>query len=129
MPTSLSKSVAEAAPPKPANAKPPDIASASVSDTLAALHVNPDTGLTHAGGKRIDFAGKRTAHNEVAVKKWASRSPIPSEILGNLGVDARTDHDPVSGAQEISGPRCGGRIAGYQRRVEFYVGAPSRWRG
>ena len=32
---------------QPANAKPPDIASALVPDTLAALHVNPDIGLTH----------------------------------------------------------------------------------
>ena len=35
-------------PSKPANPKPPDIASASVPDTLAARHVNPDTGLTQA---------------------------------------------------------------------------------
>lgn len=33
---------------KPASAKPPDIASASVPDTLTVLQVNPDTGLTHA---------------------------------------------------------------------------------
>jgi hypothetical protein len=32
---------------KPANARPFDIAAATVPDTLAALHVNPDTGLTH----------------------------------------------------------------------------------
>ena len=48
MRTTLNKSEAEPAPSKPANAKPPDIASASVPDTLAALHVNPDTGLTQA---------------------------------------------------------------------------------
>jgi len=30
------------------NSKPPDIASASVSDALAALHVNPEAGLTRA---------------------------------------------------------------------------------
>ena len=35
-------------PSKPENPKPPDIAAASVPDTLAALHVNPDTGLTQS---------------------------------------------------------------------------------
>jgi len=33
---------------EPANTKPTDIASASIPDTLATLHVNPDTGLTQA---------------------------------------------------------------------------------
>jgi hypothetical protein len=33
---------------KPASAKPPDIASASVPNPLTVLQVNPDTGLTHA---------------------------------------------------------------------------------
>ena len=47
MQTTPNKTHAEIASPKPANAKPPDIASASVPDTLTALHVNPDTGLTH----------------------------------------------------------------------------------
>ena len=36
------------APAKPSKAKTPDIATATVPDTLAALHVNPDTGLTHS---------------------------------------------------------------------------------
>ena len=35
-------------PSKPTTAKEPDIASVPVFDTLAALHVNPETGLTHA---------------------------------------------------------------------------------
>ncbi len=48
MRTAPDKSEAEPAPSKPAHAKPPDIASASVADTLSALHVNPYTGLTHA---------------------------------------------------------------------------------
>ena len=34
---------------KPASAKPPDIVSETVPDTLAALHVNPETGLTGVG--------------------------------------------------------------------------------
>ena len=39
--------------------KAPDIASASVSDALAAFHVNPDTGLT-------DARRKENGYNEVA---------------------------------------------------------------
>ena len=86
------------APPKPANAKPPDIASASVPDTLAALHVNPDTGLTHA---EVDVRRKEHGYNEVAEKKGHPRPQVPPEILGNLGVDARTDHGSVGRAREI----------------------------
>ncbi len=48
MRTTPKTSEAEPAPAKPANATTPDIASASVPDTLAALYVNPDTGLKHA---------------------------------------------------------------------------------
>src|ERR1022692_3386191 len=60
------KSALEPAPPKPANAKPPDIASASVPDTLTALHVNPDTGLTH---EEVDVRRKEHGYNEVAQTK------------------------------------------------------------
>jgi hypothetical protein len=42
MPTTATKPEAKPSPPKPANGKPHDIANASVPDTLAALHVNPD---------------------------------------------------------------------------------------
>src|ERR1700675_2268013 len=66
MRTTPNKSEAEPAPSKPANAQPPDIASASVPDTLAALHVNPDTGLTHA---EVDASRKEHGYNEVAIKK------------------------------------------------------------
>src|ERR1019366_2848545 len=66
MQTTPNKSEADTAPPKPANTKPPDIASASVPDTLTALHVNPDTGLTHA---EVDASRKEHGYNEVAVKK------------------------------------------------------------
>ena len=48
MQTATKKSRVESPPSKPTTAKAPDIASASVPDTLAALHVNPDTGLTRA---------------------------------------------------------------------------------
>ena len=60
------KSEAGPAPLKPANTKPPDIASAPVPDTLAALHVNPDTGLTHA---EVDIRRREHGYNEVAEKK------------------------------------------------------------
>ena len=71
MRTTPNKSEAEPAPSKPANAKPPDIASASVPDTLAALHVNPDTGLTHA---EVDVRRKEHGYNEVAEKKGTRSS-------------------------------------------------------
>jgi len=81
MPTAQDKPDGEPAPPKPADAKAPDIASATVPDTLAALHVNPDTGLTHA---QVDVLRKEHGYNEVAEQKgrpvlaflkkfWASR--------------------------------------------------------
>jgi len=54
------------APSKPATAKAPDIASVPVPDTLAALHVNPETGLTHA---EVDTRRKEHGYNEVAEKK------------------------------------------------------------
>ncbi len=57
---------AESVPSKPANSKPPDIATASVPDTLAVLHVNPDTGLTQA---EVDIRLKEHGYNEVAEKK------------------------------------------------------------
>jgi H+-transporting ATPase len=49
-----------------ASANSPDIAAASVPDTLAALHVNPGTGLTHA---EVDVRRKEHGYNEVAEKK------------------------------------------------------------
>jgi hypothetical protein len=48
MQTVTKKSRMESPPSKPATATAPDIASASVPDTLAALHANPETGLTRA---------------------------------------------------------------------------------
>jgi plasma-membrane proton-efflux P-type ATPase len=51
---------------KPSSAKAPDIASASVPDTLAALKVNPDTGLAHA---EVDVRRKEHGYNEVAEQK------------------------------------------------------------
>src|SRR5450756_1214848 len=53
-------------PSKLANAKPQDIASASVSDTLAALHVNPETGLAR---DEVETRRKEHGYNEVAETK------------------------------------------------------------
>jgi plasma-membrane proton-efflux P-type ATPase len=46
--------------------KEPDIAVGSVADVLAALQVNPDTGLTHA---EVDVRRKAHGYNEVAETK------------------------------------------------------------
>lgn len=60
------KPKAEPAASKPVNAKVLDIATASVVDVLAALHVDPDTGLTHA---EVDVRRKEHGYNEVDEKK------------------------------------------------------------
>ena len=59
----LNRSEAEPTPSKPVNVKSADIASASVPDSLAAFHVNPDIGLTHA---EVDIRRKEHSYNEVA---------------------------------------------------------------
>jgi plasma-membrane proton-efflux P-type ATPase len=51
---------------KPANAPAPDIAASSIPDTLAALKVNPDTGLTTA---EVNSRRTENGYNEVADKK------------------------------------------------------------
>lgn len=66
MPTTANKPEAGPATAKPTDAKPPDIASASVSDTLASLKVNPDNGLARAD---VDTRRKENGYNEVAEKK------------------------------------------------------------
>jgi H+-transporting ATPase len=66
MPTTPNTSEAEPVPSKPANAKPPDIAAASVPDSLAQLKVNPETGLTRG---EVDSRRKEYGYNEVAEKK------------------------------------------------------------
>ena len=62
MQATTDKSEAGPTPAKPANAKLPGIASASVPDTLSALHVDPDTGLTHA---EVEVRRKENGCNEV----------------------------------------------------------------
>src|ERR1039457_2809860 len=66
MRTTPNNSEAAPAPSNLADAKPPDIASASVPATLAALHVNPETGLTHAD---VDTRRKEHGYNEVSEQK------------------------------------------------------------
>ncbi len=77
-----SKSEAKPEPSKPASTQAPDIATASVPDTLAALHVNPDTGLTRT---EVDARRKEHGYNEVAEKK---RRPV-LKFLGKFwGISA-----------------------------------------
>jgi plasma-membrane proton-efflux P-type ATPase len=59
-------SEAEPAASKSTATKPPDIASASIPDTLTALTVNPDTGLARA---EVDVRRKQNGYNEVAEQK------------------------------------------------------------
>ena len=66
METTSTKSESPKVPTKPADAKPPDISKASVPDTLAALKVNPETGLT---GAEVESRRKENGFNEVAEKK------------------------------------------------------------
>ena len=53
-------------PSKPADAKQPGFASLSAPETLASLHVNPDTGLTRA---EVDIRRKENGFNEVVGEK------------------------------------------------------------
>ncbi len=63
MQTTPNNSEAERASSKQVNAIPADVASASVPDTLAALHVNPAAGLPRA---EVDVRRKEHGYNEVA---------------------------------------------------------------
>ena len=82
MRTASDKSEARPAPSKPTDAKPPDIASAPVSDTLSALHVNPETGLTHAA---VDVRRKEHGLNEVAEQR---RHPVLIFLRKFWGISA-----------------------------------------
>jgi H+-transporting ATPase len=66
MQTVTKKSVVEGPTSQPTTAKAPEIATASVPDTLAMLKVNPETGLTRA---EVDTRRKENGYNEVAEKK------------------------------------------------------------
>ena len=64
------------------NTKPPDIATASVPDTLAALRVNPETGLATV---EVDVRRKENGYNEVAEKK---RHPLLKFLEKFWGISA-----------------------------------------
>ncbi len=82
MRTITPKSGSQAGPPNSAKGKPPDITSASLPDTLEALQVNPDTGLTRA---EVDARRKKYGYNEVIEKK---QHPV-REFLGKFwGISA-----------------------------------------
>src|SRR5579864_850470 len=66
MATVPKNSAAEVPLSKPESGKIPDIATTPVPDTLKALGVNPDTGLTRA---EVDIRRKAHGYNEVAEKK------------------------------------------------------------
>ncbi len=66
MATVPKQSVAEVSPRKSETGKIPDIVGASIPDTLAALQVNPETGLTRT---EVDTRRKQHGYNEVAETK------------------------------------------------------------
>ncbi len=66
MATVPKQSAAEVPSPKPEAGKIPDIVAASIPDTLAALRVNPDTGLQRS---EIEARRKEHGYNEVAETK------------------------------------------------------------
>jgi plasma-membrane proton-efflux P-type ATPase len=66
MKTVIEKPATQAPALKTVTVKAPDIASASIPDTLATLNVNPDTGLTHAV---VEHRRMESGYNEVAEKK------------------------------------------------------------
>ena len=66
MPPTPTGSATAPVPAPPTNAKLPDITTASVPDTLAALQINPDTGLTSA---EVSVRRQEHGYNEVAEKK------------------------------------------------------------
>jgi H+-transporting ATPase len=82
MGTAPNKSEAKLVPPKPATPKAPDIATASIPDTLAALQVDPDTGLTRG---EVDSRRKKHGYNEVAEKR---RHPVLKFLSKFWGISA-----------------------------------------
>jgi H+-transporting ATPase len=82
MQTAIKKSGAEPPPLTPATAKAPDIASVSVPATLAALHVNPETGLARA---EVNTSRQAHGYNEVAEQK---KHPVLNFLGKFWGVSA-----------------------------------------
>jgi len=76
------KSRAKPVPAKPAGSEPPELASASLPDTLASLRVNPGTGLARA---EVDVRRRANGYNEVAETK---EHPVLTFLKKFWGVSA-----------------------------------------
>ena len=83
MQTVTKKSEGESPASKPAAGKAPDIAAASVPYTLAALHVDPETGLLRA---EVDTRRKEHGYNEVAEQKG---HPVSDFLRKFWGISVR----------------------------------------
>ena len=66
MQTATNEAETKPAPSRPEQARVPEIASASIPDTLKALHVNQATGLTHG---EVESSRQENGYNEVAEQK------------------------------------------------------------
>jgi hypothetical protein len=75
----------------PSQAKPPDIAAASVPATLAALHVNPAVGLAQAD---VDVRRREHGYNEVAGESKDAEK-APGDVLSSGSVIRRGEGNGV----------------------------------
>ena len=82
MQTPPSKSATDLARATTVSAAAPDIAAASIPDTLAALHANPDAGLT---SKEVEVRRQQNGYNEVAEK---AQRPLLQFLKKFWGVSA-----------------------------------------
>jgi H+-transporting ATPase len=82
MRATLDKSEAKPAPSQSGSAKAPDIAKASLPDTLTTLRVNPETGLASA---EVETRRKENGYNEVAEKR---RHPVLKFLSKFWGISA-----------------------------------------
>lgn len=99
MRTHQNESEAELAPAQPANVKPPDIASASVPGTLAALHVNPDARLTHP---EVDVRRKEHGYSEVAEQGVAvDHSLCPATLLRPGGGQSELKRESLGSRKRV----------------------------
>jgi hypothetical protein len=81
MQTVTKKSAVESPPSKPAKAKESDIASVLVPETLVALHVNSETGLTHAEVKTRHSAIRAVAGAGFAMAVTAFMGLLPTLVV------------------------------------------------
>lgn len=107
-------------------AKPPDVASASVRDALAALHVNHDSGLTHAEVDVLLWSRRRVGA--------ASATEAPHRSGGDQGGPLALRHRRRAagrGDRAVSDPRraAPGDGSAHARSVdERGAGGSTRWR-